>query len=90
MTNTAAVGGAGVALALKLLNGETVATDPTASQPNTVLLDPVLADNLTDEGKTCSQSWQVDGSTRSGRSASRSRARPLHPEQAVACKGPGE
>ena len=51
MTNTAAVGGAGVNLALKLLNGETVQTDPSATQPNTVLLDPVLADNLTDAGK---------------------------------------
>ena len=40
VTNTAAVGGAGVGLALKLLNGETVETDPSASQPNTVLLDP--------------------------------------------------
>ena len=40
VTNTAAVGGAGVTLALKLLNGETVTTDPPASQPNTVLLDP--------------------------------------------------
>ena len=30
VTNTAAVGGAGVNLALKLLNGETVETDPTA------------------------------------------------------------
>ncbi len=38
VTNTAAVGGAGVNLALKLLNGETVQTDPSASQPNTVLL----------------------------------------------------
>ena len=41
VTNTAAVGGAGITLALKLLNGETVATSTGASQPNTVLLDPV-------------------------------------------------
>ena len=52
VTNTAAVGGAGIALALKLLNGETIATDPTAPKPNTVLLKPVVADNLTDAGKT--------------------------------------
>jgi ribose transport system substrate-binding protein len=57
VTNTAAVGGAGVNLALKLLNGETVETDPGASQPNTVLLDPVLADNVSDEGKSTLESW---------------------------------
>ena len=91
VTNTAAVGGAGVALALKLLNGETVATDPSAAQPNTVLLKPVAADNVTDAGKALLQSWQVKGLD------------PLWPlglkidgyttytgEQAVACKGPGE
>ncbi len=91
VTNTAAVGGAGVALALKLLNGETVATDPSASQPNTVLLKPVAADNVTDAGKAMLKSWQVSGLD------------PLWPlglkidgyttytgEQAVACKGPGE
>jgi ribose transport system substrate-binding protein len=42
VTNTASVGGAGVTLALKLLSGQTVTTSPDASQPNTVLLDPVL------------------------------------------------
>jgi len=91
VTNTAAVGGAGVNLAIKLLDGETVETDPSASQPNTVLLVPVGADNVTDEGKALLESWQVDGLD------------PLWPlglqidgwttytpEQAVACKGPGE
>ena len=91
VTNTAAVGGAGVGLALKILNGETIETDPSASQPNTVLLDPVLADNTSEDGKTLLKSWQVDGLD------------PLWPlglqiegytdytpEQAVACKGPGE
>jgi ribose transport system substrate-binding protein len=91
VTNTAAVGGAGVGLALKILNGETVTTDPSASQPNTVLLDPVLAENTSEDGKTLLKSWQVDGLD------------PLWPlglkiegytdytpEQAVACKGPGE
>ena len=58
VTNTAAVGGAGITLALKLLNGETVATDSSASQPNTVLLDPVLVDNTTDAGKTELKAWQ--------------------------------
>lgn len=91
VTNTAAVGGAGVGLALKLLAGESVKTDPAASQPNTVLLVPVAADNTTDAGKALLKSWQVDGldpnwplglyiegyTTYTG-------------EQAVACKGPGE
>lgn len=91
VTNTAAVGGAGVGLALKILNGETPQTDPSAAQPNTVLLKPVLADNVSDAGKATLESWQVDGLD------------PLWPlglqidgytsytpEQAVACKGPGE
>jgi len=92
VTNTAAVGGAGVSLAIKLLDGTTVTTDPTASQPNTVLLKPVLADNTTDAGKTLLASWQsvkglnpdwplgiqIEGYT------------DYTPDQAVACKGPGE
>lgn len=91
VTNTAAVGGAGVGLALKLLNGETVETAEDAAQPNTVLLVPVLADNTTPEGIATLESWQVDGLD------------PLWPlglyieglttytgEQAVACLGPGE
>ena len=57
VTNTAAVGGAGVDLALKLLNGETITTVQLAARPNTVLLDPVAVDNTTDEGKTELQSW---------------------------------
>jgi ribose transport system substrate-binding protein len=90
VTNTAAVGGAGVNLALKLLNGESVETAPDAPQPNTVLLDPVLADNVTDEGRSLLESWQVDGLD------------PLWPlgleiegwtsytpEEAIACQGPG-
>jgi len=91
VTNTAAVGGAGVGLALKLLNGETVETAADATQPNTVLLTPVLADNISDSGKELLKSWQVDGLD------------PLWPlglqiegftdytpEQAVACVGPGQ
>jgi ribose transport system substrate-binding protein len=58
VTNTAAVGGAGITLALKLLNGETVETSQGAPQANTVLLDPVLVDNLTDEGKNKLKEWQ--------------------------------
>ena len=91
VTNTAAVGGAGVSLALKLLNGEQVKTDPAASHPNTVLLDPVAVDNLSDAGKNQLKSWQsvpgldpnwplgiqVQGFT------------DYQPDQAIACKGPG-
>ena len=58
VTNTAAVGGAGITLALKLLNGEKVTTSPGATQPNTVLLDPVVVDNLTDAGKAELKAWQ--------------------------------
>jgi ribose transport system substrate-binding protein len=89
VTNTAAVGGAGIGLALKLLNGETVTT--AGDRPNTVLLDPVAVDNTTDAGKAQLKSWQVDGLD------------PLWPlgleiegyttytgAQAVGCKGPGE
>jgi len=91
VTNTAAVGGAGVNLALKLLNGEEVETAEDASQPNTVLLDPVVADNVSEEGRAMLESWQVDGLD------------PLwplgleiegyttyEPEQAIECVGPGE
>jgi ABC-type sugar transport system, periplasmic component len=88
VTNTAAVGGAGVTLALKLLNGETVQTD----SPQTVLLKPVAVDNTTDAGKAQLKSWQsvpgldptwplglsIDGWTT------------YTPDQAIACKGPGE
>ena len=92
VTNTAAVGGAGVALALKLLNGDTVETDPTATKPNTVLLDPVLADNLTDDGKSTLDSWQsVPGLTATWPLGLEIPGWTTYtPEQAVACKGPGE
>ena len=91
VTNTAAVGGAGVNLALKLLNEETVETAADAPQPNTVLLDPVLADNVTDDGRATLESWQVEGLdplwplglTIEGWTT-------YTPEQAVACLGPGE
>jgi ribose transport system substrate-binding protein len=89
VTNTAAVGGAGVNLALKLLNGETVTTDPSASQPNTVLLDPVVADNVTDEGKAMLASWQVDGLDPLWPLGLQIEGWTTYtPEQAVACVGP--
>ena len=58
VTNTAAVGGAGITLALKLLSGETVQTSQGAPQANTVLLDPVLVDNLTPDGQAKLKAWQ--------------------------------
>ncbi len=90
VTNTAAVGGAGVNLALRLLNGETIETSAEATQPNTELLDPVLADNVSEEGRATLESWQVDGLdplwplglTIEGWTT-------FTPEQAVACEGPG-
>jgi ribose transport system substrate-binding protein len=92
VTNTAAVGGAGVALALKLLNGETVTTDPSASQPNTVLLTPVLGDNVSDAGKATLKSWQsVEGLNPDWPLGIQVEGFTTYtPEQAVACKGPGE
>lgn len=91
VTNTAAVGGAGVNLAIRLLNGESVETAEDAPQPNTVLLDPVVAENTSEEGRSLLESWQVDGLD------------PLWPlgleiegfttytpEQAIECVGPGE
>lgn len=90
VTNTAAVGGAGVALAIDLLNGETVETAADAAQPNTVLLDPVLADNVTDEGRATLESWQVDGLDPLWPLGLQIEGWTTYtPEQAVACDGPG-
>jgi ribose transport system substrate-binding protein len=91
VTNTAAVGGAGISLALKLLKGESVKTDPSATQPNTVLLDPVLADNTSDTGKQMLESWQVDGLDPLWPLGLKVEGWTSYsPEQAIACKGPGE
>jgi ribose transport system substrate-binding protein len=91
VTNTAAVGGAGVNLALKVLKGETIETADEAPYPNTVLLDPVLADNTTDEGKQLLESWQVDGlNPLWPLSVTIEGWTTYTPEQAIACKGPGE
>jgi ribose transport system substrate-binding protein len=91
VTNTAAVGGAGVNLALKLLNGETVETAADAPQPNTVLLDPVLADNVTDDGRATLESWQVEGLDPSWPLGLTIEGWTTYtPEEAVACLGPGE
>jgi ribose transport system substrate-binding protein len=57
VTNTASVGGAGVKLAYKLLSGETVEQTPGAGRPNTILLDPQILDNTTDQGKADLEAW---------------------------------
>jgi len=92
VTNTAAVGGAGVTVALQLLAGKKVATDPTASQPNTVLLTPVLVDNLTDAGKANLKAWQsVPGLNPTWPLGIQiANFTTYTPAQAIACKGPGE
>jgi ribose transport system substrate-binding protein len=91
VTNTAAVGGAGVNLAVRLLNGETIPTDASAAQPNTVLLKPVVAENTTDEGKQLLESWQVDGLDALWPLGLEIEGWTSYtPEQAIACKGPGD
>jgi ribose transport system substrate-binding protein len=91
VTNTAAVGGAGVNLALKLLEKQAVETDPSATKPNTVLLTPVVADNVTDAGKALLKSWQVDGLDPNWPLGLKIDGWTTYtPEQAIACKGPGE
>jgi ribose transport system substrate-binding protein len=57
VTNTAAVGGAGVNMAYKLLTGQTVTPSAGAGRPNTVLLDPQILDNTTDQGKKDLEAW---------------------------------
>ena len=57
VTNTASVGGAGVDLAYKLLNGDPVEQTAGAGRPHTILLDPQILDNTTDAGKTALQAW---------------------------------
>jgi ribose transport system substrate-binding protein len=91
VTNTAAVGGAGVGLAIKLLDSENIETDANAAQPNTVLLVPVIAENTSDEGRALLESWQVDGLNELWPLGLQIEGWTTYtPEQAVACKGPGE
>ena len=84
VTNPGSVGGAGVALALQILNGQKPAS-------NTVLVDPVLWDNTTDAGKALiaagqnpnlSPEWPVSVSIPGWTTYSM--------EQIIACNGPGE
>jgi ribose transport system substrate-binding protein len=84
VTNPGSVGGAGVALALQILEGKKPAS-------NTVLVDPVLWDNSTDAGKALitaaqnpklSPEWPVSVSIPGWTTYSM--------DEIIACKGPGE
>lgn len=84
VTNPGSVGGAGVALALQILNGQ-------APAEKTVLVNPVLWANNTDEGKALiaegqnpnlSPEWPVSVSIPGWTTYTM--------EQIIACKGPGE
>ena len=84
VTNPGSVGGAGVALALQILDGAMPAE-------KTVLVDPVLWANNTDEGKaliaagqnpSLSPEWPVSVSIPGWTTYSM--------DQIIACKGPGE
>ena len=84
VTNPGSVGGAGVALALRILDGK-------APKDKTVLVDPVLWDNTTDAGKALlaaaqnpklNPEWPVSVSIPTWTTYSM--------EQIIACKGPGE
>ena len=70
---------------------ETVDVDTTGDRANTVLLDPVVADNVTPEGRELLESWQVDGLDPLWPLGLQIEGYTTYtPEQAVACKGPGE
>jgi ribose transport system substrate-binding protein len=84
VTNPGSVGGAGVALALQILEGK-------APAEKTVLVDPVLWDNQSDAGKKLiaeganpklSPEWPVSVSIPGWTTYSM--------DQIIACKGPGE
>ena len=79
-------------MALKLLDKQNVTTDPNASQPNTVLLDPVAVDNLTPDGQAKLKAWQsvpgLDPTWPLGIQIANFTT--YTPDQAIACKGPGE
>jgi ribose transport system substrate-binding protein len=87
VTNTAAVGGAGISLALKLLNKEDVET----ADALTVLLVPVVASDDSDAGRKTLESWLVEGLDPTWPLGLTIEGWTTYtPEQAIACKGPGE
>ncbi len=91
VTNTAAVGGAGISLALKLLQEEKIETDASAPQPNTVLLVPVVAADDNDDGRATLESWLVEGLDPTWPLGLTIEGWTTYtPEQAIDCKGPGD
>ena len=84
VTNPGSVGGAGIALAVDILNGE-------APDSKTVLVDPVLWENTTDEGRTTiaaaqnpnlDPEWPVSVTIPGWTDYSM--------DEIIACEGPGE
>ena len=66
-------------------------TAADAAQPNTVLLDPVVADNVSDEGKATLESWLVDGLDELWPLGLQIEGWTTYTfDQMKACKGPGE
>ena len=97
VTNTAAVGGAGISLALKLLNGETQSQDrPRLAQTQAEhrAAGPGRGRQPDADGQGQAQGDGSSTGTRPGLAARPSqvdRLDQLHPiDQAIACKGPGE
>jgi ribose transport system substrate-binding protein len=91
VTNTAAVGGAGISLALKLIAGDKIETDESAPQPNTVLLVPVVAADDNDDGRATLESWLVEGLDPTWPLGLTIEGWTTYtPEQAIDCKGPGD
>ena len=91
VTNTAAVGGAGVNLALKLLNGETVETDAdgTAAEHGPAQAGPGRQRRAT-RARPSSSRGRSTGSTRSGRSAAPIEGfTDVHPRAGRRLQGPG-
>ncbi len=84
MTNPGSVGGAGVTLALRVLEGD-------APADTTVLVEPVLWENVTEDGRATIEAaqnpmldpeWPVSVSISGWTTYSM--------EEIIACKGPGE
>jgi ribose transport system substrate-binding protein len=92
VTNTAAVGGAGVQLALNLLDERPDVPAPSIGTAYVVLLKPVIADNESDDGKATLRAWlSVPGLDRFWPlGISISGWTSYTPAQAAACRGPGE
>jgi ribose transport system substrate-binding protein len=90
VTNPGTVGGAGVTLALQILNGERPAT-PADEESRFVRVDPTILANDTEEGQAAIEAAQVEGLdpewpvglTIEGWTT-------YTPDELIACRGPGE